>query len=487
MSKPLGKVRRIFSSLRVRFVALFTIAIILGTLCYFLGGLLSNTFIKGYYLSEENKALREEGYHEDLQEYIDDEGITFETIDRVSEWAEKNQYVYLLIYKEQTDDEAYYVPDDEVEKPSGSITPEPPSPPTEGEGNGGSLDTDKDPSDDPIGGITIDWPTRSELEEEAKKKDMLVIELPDNQYVYAKFAEFTEYLYYDITNLVSLGVGVAVVLAILLFYISKLTTRISSLGADINVVAAGNTDKIIELKGEDELSALAKNVETMRSSIVESYKRKKEVLDANTELITSMSHDIRTPLTVLLGYIDVMRSRSVGDAEMQGYLTAAENTAMRLKKLSDDMFGYFLIFAKDEEKIKLERYDAITIFEQLLTEHILLIRESGYNINLTVDEASLRDRIVLLDIASMLRIVDNIFSNLYKYADENEPVSISISSLEKRVKISFNNKIKRDVKKVESNGIGLKTCSKLAEFMGAEFEQITEENNFIVNVYLQIE
>ena len=486
MSNPGGKFKRIFSSLRVRFVVIFTIALILGVLCYFLGGLLSDVFIKDYYLSEENKAMREANYHEDLQEYIDDELITFETIDRVSEWAKKNQYVYLLVYKEQTDDEAYYVPDDEVEEVPDEQIKDPVSPPIEDDG--ATDENAKEPTEDgPMGGITIDWPTRSELEEEAKKKDMRVIELPDNQYVYVKFAEFTEYLYYDIINLISLGVGVAVVLAVLLFYISILTKRISSLGADVNIVATGNTDKVIEVKGEDELSALARNVETMRSSIVENYKRKMEVLDANTELITSMSHDIRTPLTVLLGYIDVMRSRTASDSEMQGYLTAAEKTALRLKKLSDDMFGYFLIFAKDEENMKLEKYDIITIFEQLLTEHILLIRESGYSIDFAVDEEALNGRAVLLDIASALRIVDNIFSNLYKYADEKESISISVSKYDQYVKISFKNEIKRDITMVESNGIGLKTCSKLAELMGARFEQITEENTFIVNVYLQIE
>lgn len=483
MSKPLGKIKRIFNSLRVRFVVLFSVALIIGLVTYFLSGFLSNIFIKDYYLSDENRAIREERYHKDLQEYIDDEGITFETIDRVSEWARENQYVYLLIYKEQTDDEAYYVPDDEVKVPDDDIVKDPVEKPddipsdTEGE---------KDPADDPIGGITIDWPTRSELEEEAKKKDMLVIELPDNQYVYAKFAEFTEYLFYDLTNLISLGIGVAVVLIILLFYITRLTKRISALGADVNIVAAGNTNKVIEIRGEDELSTLARNVETMRSSIIENYKRKEEALDANTELITSMSHDIRTPLTVLLGYIDVMRTHAERDPEMQSYLSAAENTAMRLKKLSDDMFAYFLVFARDKEKLTLEKYDAVTILEQLLSEHVLLIRESGYNVSLTFDEG-LADRMVLLDIASALRIIDNIFSNLYKYADKEKRINIKVAGEDSFVRVSFENEIRKDGVVVESNGIGLKTCAKLADFMGAKFEQISNENMFIVNIYLQIE
>ncbi len=488
MNKVKEKFRRALGSLRTRFVILFAIAIIIGALVYFLGGLLSGTVIRDYYLSSENKAAREREYHENLQEYIDDEGITFETIDRVSEWVKKNQYVYLLIYKEQTDDEAYYVPDDEADKkPTAPPVEDKPTTPN-GDTTAGEGEVEGEgPGDDPIGGITIDWPTRSELEEEAKKKDMLVIELPENQYVYAKFAEFTEYLYYDITNIASLGIAVAIILIILLLYMTRLTKRISSLGADVNTVAAGNTEKIIEIKGEDELALLARNVETMRSSIVESFKRKREAMDANTELITSMSHDIRTPLTVLLGYIDVMRNHAEGDREMQEYLSAAENTAMRLKKLSDDMFGYFLVFAGEGERLDLESYDVITTAEQLLTEHILLIRESGYEVAISIDDGALSGKTVRLDIASIIRIIDNIFSNLYKYADKSEPILISVGRVGDKAKISVENKIRRDEREVESNRIGLKTCAKLAENMGAEFEHFSTDDTFIVNISFQIE
>ena len=513
----------------MRFVAVFIIAAILAVGGFFLVNTVTKHVINNVYLSEENKAKREEQYHKSLQDYIDENDITFESIDKVSQWQRKNQYVYLMIYKEQTDDEAIFIPDDMVDKepPSsengggddlpdepGSDVPPPDDTPPDDEDEGapgGDDDGSGDPSlgqddgtagdgkedgkddtgaenDKPggsIGGITVDLPTRSELQEAAKKLDMLFIELPDNQYVYAKFAEYTEYLYYDISNLASIAFGALVMLVLFLVYISRLTARISRLGVAVNRVALGDTESKITAVGGDEIAGLAADVEQMRSSIVENYKKEKEALDSNTELITSMSHDIRTPLTVLLGYMDVMRVEAEGNERMQEYIKAAESTAMRLKKLSDDMFGYFLVFGKGDNEISLEEYDAATLLDQIIFEHVLLMKENGYAAEVNKNDSELSGRVLRVDAQSLVRMFDNVFSNIYKYADRDIGVKITICATPCEIKVSFENKIRTDTAAVESNGIGLKTCKKLAEYMGAVFESYESEGCFFVNICLQ--
>lgn len=519
IKKQFERLRRGFVSLRVRFVAIFLLAAAFATLCFFISRTISNNYINDIYLSDENKAKREAEYHESLQQYIDEKNITFENIDRVSEWQKKNQYVYLMIYKEQTDDEALFIPDDSVDSsptpsPDGSspsdtapdssggedtdLTPDGDgqAPDTDTEGgelpddsseNTDSADTGGGEADDSlggtIGGITVDLPTKSELQEAAKKLNMLFIELPENQYVYARFAEFTEYLYYDIANIGSLIFAVIVALLILLLYITRVTLRIGKLGAAVNRVASGDTERKISVSGGDEISELAGNVESMRSTMVENYKREKEALDSNTELITSMSHDIRTPLTVLLGYIDVMRQNAKGDGQMLEYLKAAESTAMRLKKLSDDMFGYFLVFGRDERQLCIEVYDVLTLFEQMLSEHVLLMNENGYVTQLSFHEGGLSGKLIRTDAQSLVRIFDNIFSNMYKYADREQPVKIDVCEDNGRARVSFLNTIRRDGEAVESNGIGLKTCKKLAEHMGAEFDVRKSGDTFVSELF----
>ena len=562
LKRMISKVQRGYISLRMRFVAVFIIAAISSVVLYVASNVGAHYYIKNVYLSEENKTAREAAYHEDLQQYIRDNGITFESIDRVSEWAKENQYVYLMIYKEQTDDEALFIPDDMVDKfpsgaplnPGGSGVPdigsgegaddiEPDAgdeevtdpdlgdenegdegengdtgtddTPAEGEDDPDSTDPDegepdegdedntedntpeddtpatpdqpdKPEHDEPLGGITINWPTRSELEAEAKSRDMLFIELPENQYVYAKFAEYTEYLYYDIANISCIVLAALALLIIFLLYISRLTKRISRLGQEVTIVASGETDMHITVSGEDEISELATNVESMRSTIVENYKKEKEALDSNTALITSMSHDIRTPLTVLFGYIDVMKARAGDDEVMQGYISAAESTAQRLKHLSDDMFGYFLVFGKDETTLSVEEYDAVTLLEQMLTEHIFLMKEQGYDVELSLESERLANRLIKTDASSMVRILGNIFSNLVKYADQKKPVNISIYLSGEYVVAEFFNAVRTDTEQVESNRIGLKTCQKLAEKMGAKFESFALQNDFYVKLSLPI-
>ena len=154
------------------------------------------------------------------------------------------------------------------------------------------------------------------------------------------------------------------------------------------------------------------------------------------------------------------------DEIMKSYIASTENTALRLKQLSDDMFKYSLAFGDTKGMITLEEYDALTLFDQLLSEHIVLMREMGYEILLEHSGETIEDgAVVVTDAQNLMRIIDNIFSNIYKYADTSEPIFISVAREEKRVRVVFKNKIKKNTEGAESNGIGIKTCKRLAEFV----------------------
>lgn len=472
-----GKARRALSSLRVRFLVVFALASAIAVALYFIMLLLGNYYIANVYTSEEERKAREKTYIEDLQEYVTSNKISSEQATEISEWARKNQYVYLLLYK---NDELFYTSD---YKPAPSPEPEKPSSPDEE-----SSDTDTEESGGsssvPEGGITVDYPTREELFEYARENGVHPLEFEDGTML-ASVAEFTEYLYYDLLNIISLAAAALTIVVIMLLYIQRVTARIIHLGVDVNKVAEGDTGHVIAVKGHDEISTLATNVESMRSSMIENFEKEREAVDANNALITSMSHDIRTPLTVLLGYMDVMKAHAEGDEQMQSYIKAAESTAMRLKKLSDDMFGYFLVFGQRDTELALETFDAQMLLQQIVGEHVLLLRESGYEVKENVSELSLSANLNT-DVQKLLRIVDNIFSNIHKYADKDAPVEISASIDACQIKLVFSNVIAHEREQVESNGIGLKTCKKLAELIGAEFASEISENIFYANISLQI-
>lgn len=482
IKRALSRLVKKLSSLRFRFLVVFVFAVLIGLGVYFTLNALSLAYIDTVYISEENKKEREKNYLHDLQDFITDNQVSLKDMSKISTWVRENRYVYLLISKEG---EIFFTSDDAISGDDGDGTDKP------GDGGendvDGSLGTGGEKEDGPTtgGGVTVTYPSREELLEYAKANEMHVIELTDGPAV-ASFAEFTEYLYYDVVNIVTLVIAFAVLLSIMLFYIKRVTGRILDLGEDVNAVAAGNTASVISVSGSDEIATLAKNVENMRSSMVENYEKEKAALNANSELITSMSHDIRTPLTVLLGYLDVMRASAEGDAQMQEYIKAAESTALRLKKLSDDMFGYLLVFGNPNTTPELERYDAETLIGQMLSEHVLLIGESGYNVDTSsIDDSVLSGKSIVTDPQSLVRIFDNAFSNLYKYADKAKPIKISISGGACEIIIEISNHIRHDGEKVESNGIGLRTCSKLAEQIGAGFEFGGDENTYFVKLTLQ--
>lgn len=455
------RITKRLSSLRFRFLVVFFFAALIGVGIYFSLHAVSIAYIDTVYTSEENKKEREQNYLEDLKSFIKENEISLSDTSKISEWVRENKYVYLLISKEG---EIFFTSDDAVdEDDEGQTTPD-----SEGAGSDGDQSDEK--NDDIGGGITVTYPSREELLEYAKVNDMHPIELSDGLAA-ASFVEFTEYLYYDIANIVTLVLAFMFLMLVMLMYIRRVTGRILDLGDDVNAVAAGNTASVIAVSGKDEIATLAANVENMRSSMVENYEKEKAALNANSELITSMSHDIRTPLTVLLGYLDIMRASSEGNEEMQAYIKAAESTALRLKRLSDDMFGYLLVFGNSNSQPVLEEYNADTLIDQMLSEHMLLISESGYNIDASaIDYNSIVGKKIVTDPQSLVRIFDNAFSNLYKYADKQNPIKISIRAEACDIIVEISNHIRHDGEKVESNGIGLRTCKKLAEQINAGFE-----------------
>ena len=529
----------------MRFVLVFVIAAAIGFGAFFLTYYLSHNYIDNVYLETDNKKSRERSYIRDLQDFVDVNGISSENTSKLSEWAKDNKYVYLIIYKDNelfyTSDDPPKTPEEETDEPSQGQPPEqppaeepekdpeeipedvpgtdpgieeelPPDPdePVEEDGAEGEDalpdSGENEPSDAPDegegekddgkgdgkeegkkpDGVTVDYPTREELFEYARKNDLYPLELADGT-MFASLTEFTEYLYYDISNILSIVVALIIVLIILTSYFQLVTTKIIRLGNEVNKVAAGDINHVISAKGNDEIAKLSVNVENMRESMLENFEKEREALDANTALITSMSHDIRTPLTVLLGYIDVMNNKTQGDAEMQEYLRAAESTALRLKKLSDDMFGYFLVFGGKELEINLESYDAATLVDQMLFEHVTLMRESGYTVDFDgLDYDSLLGMEVRTDAQKLIRIFDNVFSNVYKYADKSCAVSISAERREAELCIKFANVISNDTSRAESNGIGLKTCKKLAEYINAVFESENDGERFEANLRLKL-
>ncbi len=442
---------RRYISLYVGMVLATVMGIVAGTAVYVIGRLVSYQIIDTVYATPEHRRARTEAYIGELQTYIDVEELSFRDTDSIGDWVEKKGYTYLTLYK---DGSLYFSTD--IGYTDRAAATEPPLP-----SDGGTL------------------------AEYAAQTGLYVLEFRDGALL-ASISEFTEMLYYDLGNGISLVAAMLAMSTIIIGYLRLIIVRIKRLGSDVTVVAYGDNSHSIEVEGYDDISKLASEVELMRQNMLDNISKERKARDANTDLITSMSHDIRTPLTVILGYLDMMKNE-LPPEQMASYVDSCEKTALRLKNLSDDMFRYFLAFGNTGDGISLEEYDAQTLLEQLLTEHLLLLSESGYITDVEEEDDLLEEgTTIVTDPPNLMRIIDNIFSNFYKYADKEHPVSLHLSKLGDVLVLKFTNRIKTDSTGVESNKIGLKSCARLAEFLTEGFEYKAEDGVYSTRMALKI-
>ena len=434
--------------------------VLLAVIIYFALYFSTRHMIKYWYVTPQNQNLRRLHYVEELQDYAKEKKISEDTVDMIAEWTRANPYVYLMIYENSR-----------VQPMS----------------DGQSISTSPGPKTKftEYSGSRIDESiSRDELIATATSGGYYKITLTNGSVTIA-LAEYTQNLYYLSFNILSIVAAGFVFFLSLLKYIRMLIDRIKRFESDVTIVSEIDMDYAIVSEGKDELSNLSSQVEQMRNKMLGYIKSEQEVREANNELITSISHDIRTPLTVLMGYIEMMKKHGEQDEVMESYISATETTALRLKQLSDDMLKYSLAFGDAEKSIKLEEYDAITLFEQLLSEHFLLMREMGYEINLSGDENSFRmGDTIRTDAPNLMRIIDNIFSNLRKYADPGEPVCFSYGVANKKLTIECKNKIRQNTEGAESNGIGLKTCVRLASLVADKFEYWQDGDYFCTRLVI---
>lgn len=485
-------------------------AIIIGALLslsvFVVSRIATEYYLEKVHMAPEAVQERHDRYMSSLERFIVDNAITSENIYLLSRWTEENKYVFISVYG-MNDDELLFSTDNPPEIPEEEEGVENPDDPE----NGGDEENPNEPTepddpdnpDDPenpedeedskkeeekpdnIGGI-ITRPTLNDILEQMESitAHKVVNTVDENESLMVKIYEYEEYFYRDVFNVLSYVVAMIVLAAVIVEHFSRIIVRIKKLQSDVREVAGGRLEHPIDATGLDEITQLSYDVNDMRTSMLNNIDKERQVLQMNTELITSMSHDIRTPLTVLMGYIDIMKS-DISPDQMQEYVFASEKTVQRLKQLSDDMFKYFRAFGKGAEGITIEEYEAATLFEQMLSEHVLLLGESEYKTVFNIDEILESQGIVKTDAPHLMRIVDNIFSNIYKYADIEKEVYITGKIVDNKVIFEFKNTVKQN-SGADSSKVGLKTCKRLSEYILDSFDWDIEDEIFTLTFSLTL-
>lgn len=275
---------------------------------------------------------------------------------------------------------------------------------------------------------------------------------------------------------------------ILILYYHSQTRAIVDLSHKVEVISGGALDAGIETQRNDEIGQLAEDVDIMRHTILQRVEERERAWQANSDLLTSMTHDIRTPLTTLLGYMEILSTDNANLTEEQkDYVRVCTQKAEQIKGLSDELFLYFWAYNRlgTEHDTPTETYGAGILFEQIIGEAIPALEVKGLSIETDLSAISAADT-VSIPIDRLRRVTDNIFDNITKYADPTVPVCVAARREGSTLEIRFTNAVGAPRAHISSTRIGVKTCVHIMELMGGRFETESDKTTFTASVILPI-
>ncbi len=275
-----------------------------------------------------------------------------------------------------------------------------------------------------------------------------------------------DYAYYVNATVVEVILSVGVFLLLFIRFIDKKINYILKLEREIKILETGDLTYSIAVEGDDEIASLAQGLNQMRLALLENIRTEEEALQANQDLVVSIAHDFRTPLTALLLYLDILRKgQNPDDEKTRTYIEKAIEKGTQIKRMSDQIFERFLVTSTEgthnlhPQKIKI-------IFEDLLSDLVEYLSENQCIVDV---EISWDNHYVSIQDDYIRRIFDNISSNLIKYADVEKPIKIGVSQRDLWWIISFENSVSNADAKVESTGIGTKNVKTMMENMKGNY------------------
>lgn len=405
-------------------------------------------FIENAYDDQNMNKTFQVKYMEDLQQYVTKQGITSSSISEVKNWTDENTYVYLSIYQN----------------------------------NRVIFNSDY---------------TYEESENENNQEENAETELLDSEYLYRLALadgtvasvdmfcyDYWKYYYY--VWIIGVTFGVIIFIGIFTRLFRHKLQYINAIEKELQILEGGNLEYPITIKGEDEIGNLARGIEQMRLSIIENMKKEQQMLQANKELVTAMSHDLRTPLTTLTGYLEILNMEHIRDEEQRKhYLELSLAKTREIKELSDELFEYFLIYGEDRKRINMEPVPAYSLAMDLIENQFLNLEEEGYRIS-SVNSIAEDDGDCMVNSKYMQRVLNNILSNLEKYAEKDSPIEVAAAKEQNYLVLRVSNRIKTDLDEHESNNIGLITCERIMKLHHGEFQKYEAEGEFTVKIIIPI-
>ncbi len=292
--------------------------------------------------------------------------------------------------------------------------------------------------------------------------------------------------YYGIAGLIVYSV---ILFLILQKYFNDLRKKYALLLEATNKIADGNLD--VEIEGDlGVFSPFRNEIQKIQTGFKKAVKEEVKSQRMKTELITNVSHDLKTPLTAIITYVNLLKDEK-DEEKRKDYIDILERKSMRLKVLIEDLFEISKASSQNV-KLNLMNVDIVNLFKQVKFELEDKFEEKGLEFRTTFPEEKV---ILCLDSQKTYRIFENLLNNIVKYALPGTRVYVEIEKTEKDVFIRLKNISATELtfnpeeiterfvrgdesRNTEGSGLGLAIVKSFVGLQGGSFHIETEADLF---------
>ncbi len=288
---------------------------------------------------------------------------------------------------------------------------------------------------------------------------------------------------------------VFLVFTVILLHWLNIRLELIEINKKASKIAQGNFDVKIE-KRDTICCDLIENINNIQKTMKEAIDEKLKSERLKTDLITNVSHDLKTPLTSIINYTNLLKKENIENEKVKKYIEILEQKSTKLKNLTEDLIEVSKL-SSGNETAHLERLNFAEMVLQANGEFAEKFEEKNLNL---ISDIENEEMLVNIDGKKMWRVLENVYSNIYKYSLENTRVYVSLNKQDSK-KIVFTSKniskeelnispdelMQRFVRGDKSrnskgNGLGLSISKDLVELQGGKFEIKIEGDMFITKI-----
>ena len=267
-------------------------------------------------------------------------------------------------------------------------------------------------------------------------------------------------------------------IALVITFIKKRLYYLNYIISCIHNMRGGDMESEILIEGDDELAHLSIHINELRQELARRQIIEEQQRSAQNSLLASISHDLRTPLTSVIGYLEILSDNEFTDNNKRiKYTELCLNRVLELNDLVNSAFEHFYLKGEKMEITALLRCNSIHNLISIISQRLTLLEANGFTYTTSFKPHKYA---LVYDMRLIGRLFDNIFTNVIRYGDHRTTVKITAVIEKNFIQFTISNGInpKNSLYMTNSTGIGLMNCKKIMELHQGEFLSYSDKQYY---------